>query len=65
MVERAMPLVQLIWSLGMSAAEMDHNSGGLLIRQLIFQKNYNTYVLGNREFHILGVERSFWKLLRL
>ena len=31
----------------MSAAKMDSNSSGLLIRQLIFRKNSNGYVLGN------------------
>ena len=51
----------------MSAARMDHNADGLLIRQLVFQKNYNTYVLGNKgiSYYILGVEKSFWKLSRL
>ena len=46
---QAMSLVQSIWSLGMSAAKMDTNSSGLLIRQLIFRKNSNSYVLGNKE----------------
>ena len=32
----------------MSAAKMDTNSSGLLIRQLIFRKNSNSYVLGNK-----------------
>ena len=32
----------------MSAAKMDTNSSGLLIRQLIFRKNSNCYVLGNK-----------------
>ena len=35
---QAMSLVQSIWSLGMSAAKMDTNSSGLLIRQLIFKE---------------------------
>lgn len=30
----------------MSAAKMDTNSSGLLIRQLLFRKNSNSYVLG-------------------
>ena len=32
----------------MSAAKMDTNSSGLLIRQLVFRKNSNSYVLGNK-----------------
>ena len=32
----------------MSAAKMDTDSSGLLIRQLIFSKNSNSYVLGNK-----------------
>ena len=32
----------------MSAAKMDTNSSGLLIRQLILRKNSNGYVLGNK-----------------
>ena len=31
----------------MSAARIDTNSSGLVIRQLIFRKNSNSYVLGN------------------
>ena len=32
----------------MSAADMDTNSSGLLITQLIFQKSSHSYVLGNK-----------------
>lgn len=32
----------------MSVAKMDTNSSGLLIKQLIFRKNSNDYVLGNK-----------------
>ena len=32
----------------MSPAKMDTDSSGLLIRQLIFRKNSNGYVLGNK-----------------
>ena len=44
---QAMSFVQSISSLDMYAAKMDTNSSGPLIRQLIFTKNSNSYVLGN------------------
>ena len=47
-----------------SAAKMDHNSGGLLIRQLIFQKNYNTYVLGNKGISYSRCREIFLEALK-
>lgn len=48
----------------MSAARMDHNSGGLLIRQLVFQKNYNTYVLGNKGISYSRCREIFLEALK-
>ena len=48
-LERAMSCtcpVNMVWH--MSVEKMDTNSSGLLIRQLIFRKNSNGYVLGNK-----------------
>lgn len=47
-----------------SAARMDHNSGGLLIRQLVFQKNYNTYALGNKGISYSRCREIFLEALK-
>ncbi|XP_068673188.1 integrase/recombinase xerD homolog [Montipora foliosa] len=48
----------------MSAARMDHNADGLLIRQLVFQKNYNTYVLGNKGISYSRCREIFLEALK-
>ena len=60
-----MPLAQLVWSLGICpAARMDHNGDGLLIRQLVFQKNYNTYVVGNKGISYSRCREIFLEALK-
>ena len=63
---QAMPLVQLIWSKGinMSAAKMDMNSSGLLIRQFIFRKNSNSYILGNEGISYSRCREIFLEALK-
>ena len=48
----------------MSAARIDLNADGLLIRKLVFQKNYNTYVLGNKGISYSRCREIFLEALK-